>query len=250
MKISTVYHVKPYRIYVKFIKKCKEKTYNAKLVLHRHHIIPKHIWNSKDNKEIVYLSVVDHIKAHLLLANCVDKGTYEYAANLRSARILNKKSIRDKKTLAKIKKTYCGINNPFYGKKHSVETKKLIGDITSKLFKNKSYKDRYGTDDLKEKKKRSDGVKLSWSNMTDEAKEIRSKNISASLMGKSAWNKGLAGPKKKYLLLTPDNITVELLGRNSLFEYLKNINGNNRRDLRINITILTSGKSDKGYKLL
>lgn len=182
---AKVYHLMPLQKYKKFINKCKTKKYNKKLVLHRHHVIPKHAWNSIDNTEIVSLSVVDHIKAHLLLASCVDEGTYEYNANLRSARVLNKKSIRDKETMDKIRKSYCGINNPFYGKTHTQITLDIIANNNTRLFKDKTYEERYGKDAESEKNKRSDGVKSFWNNMTEDEKTTRSNNMSKGSKGKN-----------------------------------------------------------------
>ena len=118
MKYADCYHLTPLRRYKKFLEKCSLKKYSDEIVLHRHHVIPRHIQNISifcdEFKLIVKLSVEDHVKAHILLAECFDKGTYEYLANMRSARILNKSSIRDKTTLNKIKKSYIGVNNPFY----------------------------------------------------------------------------------------------------------------------------------------
>lgn len=206
MNIAKVYHLKPLQKYTKFIKKCSIKKYNKELVLHKHHIIPKHIWNSPENKEVVFLSVEDHIKAHLLLANCVDKGTYEYNSNLRSARLLNKKSIRDKKTLDKIRKTYCGKNNPFFGKKHTQVTLDLLAIKTKELFKDKSYEDRYGVNADVEKNKRRKGVKASWKSKSVEWKTSRSLNLSKALKGK---NLGKLNPMSYPLLV--DGVRFECL---------------------------------------
>lgn len=203
---AKVYHLIPFQKYKKFINKCKNKTYNVKLVLHKHHIIPKHVWSSSDNKETVLLSVVDHIKAHLLLSECFDPGTYEYNANLRSARVLSKKSIRDKKTLDKIRKSYCGVNNPFYGKTHTQKTLNIIAETNTKHLKDKSYKDRYGINAEDEKLKRSKGVKDSWNSLSIADKEIRSLNISKSNKGK---NKGKNNPMSYQLII--NDITFECL---------------------------------------
>lgn len=203
---AKVYHLIPFQKYKKFINKCKNKTYNAKLVLHKHHIIPKHIWSSSDNKETVLLSVVDHIKAHILLSECFDIGTYEYNANLRSARVLSKKSIRDKKTLENIRKSYCGINNPFYGKTHTQKTLDILSSNTKKMFKDKSYEDRYGINAEDEKIKRSTGVKNSWDSLSSKDKEIRSLNSSKALKGK---NKGKNNSMSYNLIV--DDIKFECL---------------------------------------
>ena len=185
---AKVYHLIPLQKYKKFINKCKDKKYSKNLVLHKHHVIPKHAWNSIENNEIVSLSVIDHITAHLLLADCTDKGTYEYNANLRSARILNKKSIRDKKTMDKIRKSYCGINNPFYGKTHSDLHKSDMADKARKL-KDITYEERYGKDSNNEKIKRSKGVKESWKLMSNEEKTERILKMSIASKGKNLGSK-------------------------------------------------------------
>jgi hypothetical protein len=184
MKRANCYLLKPFQKYKKFLEVCNIKKYSKQLVLHKHHVIPKHLWDSIENKEFVRLSVKDHIQAHLLLSKCFEAGTYEHAANLRSARILNKKSIRDIKTLKSISKTYEGENNPFYGKTHTETTKKILADNTRLQCYGITYTERYGIKSNEEKKKRSKGVKLSWKLLSEENKKIRSINISTSLKGK------------------------------------------------------------------
>jgi len=192
MKRSTFYHLSPFQIYIKFIKKCQNKKYGKDIVLHGHHIIPKHVWNVPENKEKIFLSVNDHIKAHLLLAECFEQNSYEYNSNMRSARLLNSKSIRSKKILSKIRKTYSGKNNPFFGKKHSDATIKKIAEHTRKQCKNKKYDERYGLLASVEKHKRSIGGKNMWKNISEEDKSKRIQKASNSLKGKIPWNKGLS----------------------------------------------------------
>ena len=194
MKRATYFNLQNYKIYKNFILECKSKVYNNSLVLHKHHIIPKCMWANDEisvnnSTNIVNLSVEDHVTAHILFANCYECNTYEYIVNMRSARILNKKSIKDKKILADISKTYIGENNPFYGKKHSLETIKKLAEFNSKNFKNVSYEERYGDNALIEKEKRKKGVAQDWKRLSKKDKEQRCKNISNGLKGKMNGSK-------------------------------------------------------------
>lgn len=194
MKRATYFNLENYKIYKNFILECKLKVYDNSLVLHKHHIIPKCMWANDEVSvnnatNIVNLSVEDHIKAHILFANCYENDTYEYSANMRSARILNKKSIKDKDILENISKTYFGEKNPFYGKTHSLKTKKILAEIISKNFKNVSYEERYGKNAVIEKEKRKKGVSENWKQLSKTDKEQRCKNISNALKGKMNGSK-------------------------------------------------------------
>jgi hypothetical protein len=190
MEHATHFDLEKYAIYKLFIKKCSSKNYDNNLVLHKHHIIPKHLWsnetlsvNTKDN--LIYLSVDDHIQAHLLLAECYDDDTYENISNLRSARLLNKKSIKDTNILDKISKTYVGKNNPFFGKTHTDTVKNKLAKANETL-KGLRYEDRYGDAAIIEKEKRKQSVKKHWDNLDDKSKKIRCENISKSRKGKAS----------------------------------------------------------------
>jgi hypothetical protein len=194
MRRATESNVEKYLEYVNFIKECSKKSYSPDLVLHRHHIVPRKLWTDEtisvnDPSNIVLLSVEDHVTAHILYANAYDSDTIEHIMNMRSARILNRKSIRDVHTLNKITETYVGKNNPFYGKKHNEKTRQILRESTRKLFTDVSYEERYGRNSSIEKEKRRDGVRRSWENMSDEQKEQRRKNISKSLVGKMSGGK-------------------------------------------------------------
>lgn len=194
MKRATESNVEKYLEYVNFIKECSKKSYSSDLVLHRHHIVPRHIWNDSDSSlndssNLIYLSVEDHIHAHILYASAYSEDTREYIMNMRSARILSRKSIQDKRILDKVSETYLGENNPFYGKSHSEITRKKLSEITKDKLSNVSYKSRYGeTADL-EKEKRRVGVKNSWEKMTRDQIDQRRENISKSLIGKMSGGK-------------------------------------------------------------
>ena len=166
-------------VYQKFIKECKTKIYDADLVLHEHHIIPKSLWleefgdvNGPDN--LVMLSVEDHAKAHFLHGISYDVDTFEHVKNMRSSRILLSKSIRDKDSMKIISESYLGNKNPFYGKTHSDETKKNLSIKTKERLTDVSYIELYGEDrQAEEKEKRAVGVKKSWENLSDEKRKAR-----------------------------------------------------------------------------
>jgi len=182
MENATYFKLIEYNKYLEFIKKCRAKSYNNELVLHNHHIIPKHLWHNEnisvdDSSNIVKISVEDHIKAHLMLAECYDADTYEYISNLRSARIISNKSIKDKKILDKITETYIGEKNPFYGKTHSEETKKILAESTKKAKSGKTYKELYGDRADIERRKRAKKTR------TDEQYKESGKKVSKKLKG-------------------------------------------------------------------
>lgn len=186
--------IEKYLRYSNFIRECRDKLYPPDTVLHKHHIVPKHVWSDKsisvnDLSNIVYLSVDDHVTAHLLYAAAYEEDTFEYIMNMRSARILNKKSIRSREQLDEISKTYIGNKNPFFGKRHTKKTRESLSKMTSDVLTNLSYRERYGDRSETEKQKRRAGVKRSWKNMSEDDRKIRRENISKSLLGKMTGGK-------------------------------------------------------------
>lgn len=184
--------VEPYYKYKEFLSDCSNKNYDSSLVLHKHHIIPKCIGGTNNRDNLILLSVIDHMNAHLLLANCFDEGSYEELSNLRSARLLNKKSIMDKDTLDRIANSYKGELNPFYGKSMSEESKKRLIATNRELRLGKTYEEIYGDGKaIAERRKRGDSAKVAYASLSDVAKLERSKKISEKLKGKPARNKGV-----------------------------------------------------------
>ena len=193
-KHTTLTNVDNYNIYKDFIHYCELKQYEGDLVLHKHHKIPKCMGGSNSIDNLILLSVEDHVTAHLLFAECFDVGSFEYNSNLRAARLLNKKSIKDKESLEKIKQSYVGENNPFYGKSHSEGTKKYLSECTSKARTGIDYNTFYGEERaIKERKKRSDSAKRQWERKTDAEKEYSLKKYRETRKrnNKPAWNKGI-----------------------------------------------------------
>jgi len=183
MKKADSFDFNKYVEYINFIEECKLKKYDENLVLHKHHIIPKHLCVDEEllnsGKNICLLSVDDHIKAHLYISEMYDDGTYENISNLRAVRILSNKSIKDKKILNKISKSYMGSNNPFYGKTHTKEVLKKISEKVSKHFSGKTYEEIYGKERADEERK-----KRSKKTRTDEEYKKCGKKISKILKGR------------------------------------------------------------------
>ena len=88
---------------------------------------------------IIPLSYKDHFNAHIILAQCFDKNRPEYSKNICSAnkilsslkRILYKNNVKIiddfwEEANLQIKQLISGKGNPFYGHKHSDETKLII----------------------------------------------------------------------------------------------------------------------------
>lgn len=169
--------------YLSFIDSCKNKSYSSNLVLHKHHIFPKCIYGHID--KIVLLSVEDHIKAHLMLSECFDKDSEEQMHNLRSARILDRDSIKTTEVMNKISEAYKGNKNPFWNKKHSESVIQFLKNTTGDRTRNKTYTELYGDKAEYEKQKRSNGVKKVHQNRTQEEKEAISKKMSQNSISRT-----------------------------------------------------------------
>jgi hypothetical protein len=170
-----------YYEYLEFIDLCRTNKYPHDTVLHKHHIIPRHMGGNNLSKNLVLLSVVDHAKAHILFSECFDEGSYESIANIRSALIIDKLSISDKKILDKFYESYNGENNPFYGKSHTKESIKLIREKSGNATRGLNYDSIYGEFSEDQKNIRSKSVILKWDSLTTEERENRANKVSSSL---------------------------------------------------------------------
>jgi hypothetical protein len=180
MKKAEELLVEPYITYKKFIDECRNKKYDSDLVLHKHHIIPKNLGGTDEELNLILVSVEDHIKLHLLLADCFEENTQECVDNLRSARVLNSKSIRDKKTLMRISRSYEGEKNPFHGKKHKPEVVEKLKE-SSRKRKGCSYEKIYGNRSEEERNKRKDAAKKQWEKVSDKDITLIREKISKKL---------------------------------------------------------------------
>jgi hypothetical protein len=150
--------LEPYVEYAKFIKKCMTKSYDPELVLHRHHIVPAFMDTARAfTKETVLVSVDDHIEAHKLLANCYEEGTVEWLGNLRSLKLLSKKSLKYRSELEKIYEFQKGDLNPAKRPENRLKISKGLKEhykLVNSSRKGKTYDELYGERAQEEKLKR------------------------------------------------------------------------------------------------
>ena len=179
-------YLEEYKEYFNLIKKCKNKKYEAELVLHKHHIIPSFMDPEGLYKdEVVMLSVDDHIKAHFKLSKCFEQGSYEKVGNLRAVKLLSKKSIKYRDELLEIYESQRGENNPA----KNPENRKKIAEGLIKYYKNtsnpkkgKTYEEIYGERAEIEKTKRKKNTR------TKESYIIGAKKASEKLKGRVSYN--------------------------------------------------------------
>lgn len=120
----------------------------------KHHIIPKSLGGSNKKENIVYLSAKDHFLCHKLLVNFTAGNDNQKMWNALW-RMMNKQSYSQQRDYTFTEEEYeearinhskiqsqrmSGKNNPFYGKKHTDDTKKKM----SKNKKGKSYEEIFG----------------------------------------------------------------------------------------------------------
>lgn len=108
-------HIQPY---LDFIEECKLKN-NTSSDYHEHHIIPKFMGGTNDKSNLINLSYNDHFNAHIILANCFDKESYQYRGNIYSAKLINK--------WLKYDLSNWKISSGMLNKNHSLISKKKIG---------------------------------------------------------------------------------------------------------------------------
>lgn len=171
--------------YLKFIEKCKNKKYK---ITHKHHIIPKCMGGSEDIDNIVELSPKDHQKAHLILAECFEKGDPEHWKNIGAASMLNgwvknpnigkmlseslkgiPKSEEHKQKLKGPRPHTSGENNHYYGKGQFGEDNAMYGKSVLDVWVEKHGEEK---------------ANIMWL----ERNIINSKKISKSLSGKPKSN--------------------------------------------------------------
>ena len=133
--------------YIDFINDCRSKPEMSDSIYHKHHIIPKFMGGNNTSENIIKLSCDDHITAHTTLAMCfptashyfsgnisstllIRKWVESYEVNIEHLKIVNKHSVytleHRKRSSERMSGNFVGKNNPFYGKKHTEETKQKI----------------------------------------------------------------------------------------------------------------------------
>lgn len=132
----------------------------------KHHIIPKSLGGPNNRDNLVYLSAKDHFRCHQLLVQFTEG---EAKSKMWSGlwRMMNKQSRNQERDYDILPEDYeaarkahakhqsdrmTGESNPFFGKRHSAETKEQM----SKSKKGKSYEEIYGVEhasDMKEKRR-------------------------------------------------------------------------------------------------
>lgn len=146
MTIENVKHFifnKYYNWYVNLIYRAKERILAE--YTEKHHIIPKSLGGSNQRDNIVLLTAREHYVAHLCLVRCTHGQAYtkmlhaiinfKRGWNTQKIEYTNIKmnshvfaALKEKRA-AILSSTMTGENNPFYGRKHSSETRQQIGKM-------------------------------------------------------------------------------------------------------------------------
>lgn len=109
----------------------------------RHHIQPKSLGGSDSYENLVWLTAEEHLEVHLLLVNMVEDKESQRKMHSSAIRMCNPQSRNQQRLFKKddyselrekcatlhseyMKIKHAGVNNPFYNKKHTEESKKLI----------------------------------------------------------------------------------------------------------------------------
>jgi len=94
-------------------------------ILHKHHIIPKHAGGTDDESNLVYLTIEQHAEAHRLLYEQYGRKE-DHLAWCGLAGLIGKDEMLKEKML--LNSSRPGELNPFYGMKHTEETKRKISN--------------------------------------------------------------------------------------------------------------------------
>ena len=111
----------------------------------RHHIVPKSMGGTDDHTNLVWLTAEEHLRVHLLLPKMVSEEKNIRKMTLAAVRMANPQSKTQKRIIGDnlipeiaaireeaamlhskyMSEKHRGKNNPFYGRKHTEQTKEL-----------------------------------------------------------------------------------------------------------------------------
>lgn len=201
----------------------------------RHHIVPKCIGGGNEEENLIDLYAREHFEAHRLLAlQNPENERLIYAWYMMSAAnnnqnryVLTPKEYEDaKKALINVNSIrMAGEGNPMYGKHHSDEAKKIIGDKNRERYSIPENTPMYGkhlTDETKEKirahqpdtrgennpfygKKHSEEIKEKMREYAQNRPEEHNKKISESCIGKRDRSKN---PHSKITIQLDDDLNI------------------------------------------
>ena len=202
--------------YLDFINECKLKNDNNDLInYHEHHILPKFMGGTNNKSNLIKLSYSDHFNAHIILANCFDKNSYQYRGNMYSAKLINQ--------WLKYDISNWKISSGMLNKNHSSITKNKISksmksfwltyDSIDRDFKiSKKLKGRIFTEEHKEniKLKHADfnGINNPMYNKSHKEKSII--NISKKMKGNTNSPKG---PRNSFIFYKDGVLIEEVFGQ-------------------------------------
>ena len=110
--------------YLKIIEECRNKVYNDEEIMHRHHILPRFMGGNDSKENLISISSKDHYTAHIILANEYRKNDKRWTGNILSANLIKKHF--DGKTPKDLSNAVSGKNNGMFGRTHSDEYKNLL----------------------------------------------------------------------------------------------------------------------------
>jgi uncharacterized protein YcgL (UPF0745 family) len=122
-------------IYFQIIQKSKIRTISG--YFEKHHVVPKCFGGDNTNKNIVKLTAKEHFICHRLLPKMTE-GEQKYKMLCAIFRMMHnnqkERYVPNARTYESVVKQkaklhsllFSGKNNPFYGKRHSIETKNLL----------------------------------------------------------------------------------------------------------------------------
>ena len=114
-----------------------------------HHILPRSMGGSNKKENLVNLSYSDHFRAHMLLVECTS-GKAKSGMCFAISRMGGLKKYKTPKEYERIRiiaskelsKRFSGKNHPFYGKKHSEKSKRMMSNSRTGLRHSEETKEK------------------------------------------------------------------------------------------------------------